>query len=139
MNRLTGSSGTSDVVGMVLLLPALLGLALLVIWVGRQVDAQAQLRAVAGAAAHAGALERSPQQAEARARRTASAALVAADSCADPEISVDLSRFEPGGVITVGLACFANRGGLELITPPRVRLRASVEVAIDPYRSLDRP
>ncbi len=138
MNRVRDSSGTSDVMGMVLLVPALVGLAVLVSWIGRQVDAQAQLRAAAGAAAHAGALERSPEQAEARARRTASAALVASESCTDPEISVDLSRFEPGGTIVVNVACSANRGGLDVITPPPVRLSASVEVAIDPYRSMDR-
>ncbi len=139
MRRIRGSSGSSDVLGMVLLLPAVLGFGVLVMWTGRQVDAQAQVRAAAGAGAHAGALSRSAADAEMRARQTVSAALLGSDSCAAAEISVDLTRFQPGGVLAVDVACSVERSGLELIAPPAVRVSASVEVAIDPYRAVDGP
>ena len=139
MNRIRGSSGSGDVVGMVLLVPAVLGLGVLVMWTGRQVDAQAQVRAAAGAGAHAGALSRSAADAEMRARETISAALLGSDSCAAVEVSIDVTRFEPGGVFAVEVSCSVERSGLELIAPPAVRPSASVEVAIDPYRALDRP
>lgn len=139
MRRARGSVGSGDVLGMVLLLPAVLGLSVLVMWTGRQVDAQAQVRAAAGAGAHAGALSRSAADAEMRARRTVAAALMGSDSCTAPEVSVDLSRFGPGGVLAVDVVCSVERSDLELIAPPAVRVSASVEVAIDPYRGMDRP
>jgi len=139
MRRCSTSCGSADVLGVVLVAPVLIAMAVLVMYLGRQVDAQAQVRAAAGAAAHAGAAERSPQTAQHRAHSIVAAALAQSDSCETHDVVVDTSQFAPGGWLSVTVACDMTVRGLELISPPQWRLSATVQVGIDRYRELHRP
>ena len=52
--------GAAEALGLVLIAPVAIGLALLVVFLSRQVDARAQVRTAAESAAQAAAQERSP-------------------------------------------------------------------------------
>jgi len=83
----TRDRGAADAVGLVIMVVPMLAFALLVLYVGRNVDAQAQLRAATEAAAQAAALERSPTDADAAAR-AAFSAMVGPDRCPAPAFSI---------------------------------------------------
>jgi Flp pilus assembly protein TadG len=131
----TADRGAADALALALLAPVAIGLAMLVVFVGRQVDARAQVQAVAEAAAQAAALERSPSAAVDAANRVASAALVDPHTCADPEVDVDVGSFGPGGDVSVSVRCeVAPNGVVASIAPPR-RIAASATATIDRYRA----
>jgi hypothetical protein len=113
--------GAADALGLVLIAPAVIGLAILVVALGRGVDARAQMRSAAESAAQAAALERNAVDAEVAANRVASAMLVDNDACADPVIRTDYPSGRgdtPGinaGVVTVEIRCEVSDRGIEAI------------------------
>jgi Flp pilus assembly protein TadG len=127
--------GASDVLALVLLAPVVIGLALLVVSLGRQVDSRAQVQAAAESAAQAAALQRTAAAAERAALDVAAAMLVDADTCADPMVAIDLSRFVPGGAVAVTVQCHASQRGVEPLGASAQRHAATATAAIDPYRS----
>jgi Flp pilus assembly protein TadG len=127
-------SGASDVLSLVLIAPAMIALALVVIFLGRQVDAQAQVRSAAEAAAQAAALQRSPGQADAAARRTVAAMLVDTDTCLRPQVTVGLSRFVAGGSVSVEVACEVSTRGVVATGAPRRVFSATAVARLDAYR-----
>jgi Flp pilus assembly protein TadG len=128
--------GAADALGLVLIAPAIIGLALLVIHLGRHVDANAQVRTAAESAAQAAALQRSPGQAVAAATSTATAMLTDPDTCATPAVSTDVSRFVPGGSVTVTVACGVSRRGVEPVVRSSSRRAATAVATVDPYRAV---
>ena len=84
MSSVRRDRGAADALALVLIAPAVIGLAVLVVMLGRSVDSRAQAQSAAEAAAQAAALERSPAAADAAARRVAEAMLVDHDSCSTP-------------------------------------------------------
>jgi Flp pilus assembly protein TadG len=133
---MTRDRGAADAFAIALLAPVALALALLVVFLGRQVDVRAQVRSTAESAAQAAALERSPGAADAAARQVLQSSMVDADGCERPEMSVDVSRFAPGGAVAVTVRCDVSRRGLGLIRAPARRFTATATATIDPYRSL---
>ncbi|MEX2627678.1 MAG: hypothetical protein WD225_12395 [Ilumatobacteraceae bacterium] len=129
--------GASDALALVLLAPAMLGLALLVVFLGRQVDARAQVRTAAESAAQAAALARDPAAAEQAAVATVEAMLVDADTCEAPSVTIDLSAFAPGGTVAVTVECGVARRGLEPLPTPTVRSSATATATVDPFRSIE--
>lgn len=127
--------GASDALALVLLAPAMIGLALLVVFLGRQVDARAQVRTAAESAAQAAALARDPATAEQAALETVGAMLVDPDTCEAPSVTVDLSAFAPGGSVSVTVTCDVARRGLDPLPVPSVRTSATATAAVDPFRS----
>lgn len=127
--------GAADALGLVLLAPASIGLALLVVGFGRRVDSVAQARTAAEAAAQAAALERDPESARRAARAVSTAMLFDADSCAEPSVEVDVSQFEPGGWVAVSVLCHASNRGIEPIHGSSLAYSARAVAGIDPYRS----
>lgn len=127
--------GASDALALVLLAPAMIGLALLVVFLGRQVDARAQVRTAAESAAQAAALARDPATAEQAALETVAAMLVDPDTCEAPSVTVDLSAFAPGGAVSVTVTCDVARRGLDPLPAPSVRTSATATAAVDPFRS----
>lgn len=116
--------GAADALGLVLVAPAVLGLALLVIALGRGVDARAQVRSAAESAAQAAALERNPDAASAAAERAVDAILGDSSNCNDPRVSTsDPPAPAPGSGFTVGLvrvtvSCEVSDRGVEVINQP---------------------
>lgn len=128
--------GAADAVAVALLAPVFVGLAVLVIFLGRQVDSRAQVRTAAEAAAQAAALARDPAGAEQAATATAAAMLVDPDGCADPVVAVDLGSFAPGGTVAVTVTCGVSDRGLGLLPAPERRFSATATAAIDPHRAV---
>lgn len=130
-------SGAADALALVLIAPAVIGLALLVVILGRSVDARAQAQSAAEAAAQAAALERSPGAAEDAARRVAAAMLVDHDSCASPAVRVDTSAFRPGGDVRVSVECHAATRGIEAVQRSPRSFDAEAVAHIDEFRAAE--
>jgi Flp pilus assembly protein TadG len=138
--RLAGDVGATDALGLALLAPASIGLALAIVFLGRGVDARATTQIAAEAAAQAAAQERTPASAEAAAQRIGAEMLDDRTSCSAPTVDVDTSDFRPGGVVGVTVWCGVSTDGLELISPPSGRrVGATAMAMIDPFRGLDGP
>lgn len=116
--------GAADALGLVLIAPAVLGLALLVIALGRGVDATAQVRSAAESAAQAAALERSPGAAGAAAERAVDAILGGSANCDDPSVVTVYPPTPPPsagvnvGIVRVTVSCRVSDRGVEVITQP---------------------
>lgn len=128
--------GASDALALVLLAPAAIAMALVIIFLGRQVDARAQVHAAAEAGAQAAALARDPASADAAARRVVSATLVDSSTCANPDVAVDLSGFGPGGVVTVWVSCTARPQGIEPTGASPVTFDVRAAATIDEFRAM---
>lgn len=132
-----GDRGAADVLALVLIVPVVVGLAVLVASLGRRVDAQAQTRNAAEAAAQAAALERTSPAAIAAAERAANAVLAGSGFCVDPRVGVDTSDFRPGGMVTVSVDCQVSDDGLSAALPDDRRPTARAVARIDQYRAAE--
>ena len=136
--RLRHDGGSSDALGLALLTPAAIGLALAVLFLGRGVDSRATVQSAAESAAQAAAQERSGMAAVAAAEEVGRAMLIDRSSCSAPEVAVDLSDFRPGGQVAVTVSCTVSADGLELIDPPATGpTTATAFAAIDPLRATE--
>jgi hypothetical protein len=129
--------GAADALALVLIAPAVIGLAVLVVMLGRAVDSRAQAQSAAEAAAQAAALERSPVAADAAAHRVAEAMLVDLDSCSAPSVLVDTSLFRPGGEVRVSIECHATARGIEFVQHSARTFRAEAIAHIDEFRAVE--
>lgn len=127
--------GSSDALGMALIAPAAIALALVILFLGRAVDGRATVQSAAESAAQAAAQERTPAEAVLAAREVGEAMLVDVTSCSDPSLSVDTTAFGPGGSVSVTVSCSVSGAGLELIDPPSSTSTATAFATIDPFRS----
>ncbi len=138
--RCRGDRGASDALGLALLAPAALGLALVLLLIGRGVDARATTQNAAEAAAQAAARERSMPAARLAAERTADAMLVDRATCADPVVVTGIDAgggFEPGAVVVVTVRCTATTGGLELVGGRDDTATATAYAVVDRFRGVD--
>ena len=136
--RLRRDAGSSDALGLALLTPAAIGLALAIVFLGRGVDSRATVQSAAEAAAQAAAQERSGPAAIAAADEIGQAMLVDPSSCSTPQVFVDLSDFRPGGRVAVTVSCTVSADGLELIDPPSTGPNSATAFArIDPLRATE--
>ena len=137
-SRLRGDRGSSDALGLALMTPAAIGLAVVIIFLGRGVDSRATVQSAAESAAQAAAQERSAGAATAAAQDVGRAMLVDPSSCASPNVSVDVSDFRPGGQVAVTVTCTVSTDGLELIDPPSGGTNTATAFAsIDPLRGTE--
>lgn len=135
--RPTSDRGAADALGLALLAPAAIALAMAIVFLGRGIDGRATVQIAAEAAAQAAAQERTPAAAEAAARLVGARVLVDATSCATPSVDVDTSQFRPGGRVAVTVSCTVSTAGLELIGPPPGRASsATAYAAIDAFRGV---
>lgn len=104
-SRVHDERGSSDALGLALLAPAAIALALVIVFLGRNIDGRATAHTAAEAAAQAAAQERTPVAAADAARAVGSAMLVDHTSCSSPHVAVDTSAFGPGGQVRVTVAC----------------------------------
>ena len=130
--------GSSDALGLALLTPPAIGLALVVLLLGRGIDSRATVQSAAESAAQAAAQERTVGDAIAAAEEVGRAMLVDPSSCVSPRISVDVSDFRPGGRVSVTASCTVSNTGLELIDPPTSGPTTATAFAVlDPLRAAE--
>jgi hypothetical protein len=125
---------------LVLIAPAAVALAILILWIGRQVDTDAQVQAASSAAAQAAALQRTPSAGVDAARSTAVAMLGDSKAClGGPAISIDTTHFRPGGEVTVVVRCSPQRADLSLVDPKAMSYAATATATLDIHRAAGLP
>jgi hypothetical protein len=135
-----GDRGEANALGLVLIAPLAIALAVLILWIGRKVDTDAQVQAASSAAAQSAVLQRTPSAATAAARSTAAAMLTDAKACEGAAVvSVDTSDFRPGGTVTVAVSCSPQRSDLSLAAAKSVTFAATATASIDTHRSAGLP
>ena len=142
----TRDRGAADALGLVLIAPVAIGLAVLVIALGRGVDARAQVRSAAAAGAQAAALERSPADAAHAARAVVGAMLVDADACRSPEVTVGYPDVAVGaaagsttGIVRVTVRCAVSDRGIELVAAGPRAEAFTATATIDRFRARTAP
>ena len=135
-----GDRGEANALGLVLIAPAAIALAVLILWIGRKVDTDAQVQAASSSAAQSAALQRTPALAVVAARSTAAAMLRDAKACAQgATVVVDIDDFRPGGSVVVAVSCSPQRSDLSLIGPAPATFVATATATIDLHRSAGLP
>lgn len=136
-----GERGSSDALGMALIAPAAIAMAVAVLYVGRGVDTRATAQSAAEAAAQAAAQQRSLTAAASAAQRIGDAMLIETKtSCASPSVSARVvgGVFEAGATVAVTVSCSRATSDLALIKPegPTTATYTAFAV-IDPFRAVD--
>ena len=134
-------SGSGEVVAIIVLAPVVVAFVVLVFFIGRQVDSRGAVRSAAEAGAQAAARQRDAASADAAARVVVSDMLASATSICGggPRVEVDLSRFQPGGVVTVSVSCTIDRSDLGGLAPPTRSFVGTASAVVDTYRSAEVP
>jgi hypothetical protein len=128
--------GEANALGLVLIAPVAIALAVLVLWTGRKVDTDAQVQAASSAAAQSAAHRRDLRSAVAAAQSTAAAMLVDVTACSGgPLVSITAANFQPGGHVDVLVSCSPARSDLALAGAQPETFTASSTATIDIYRS----
>jgi hypothetical protein len=135
--RGSADRGATEMLGLVLMTPVIMAAALVLLWVSRQVDTQAQLHTAAEAAAQAAALQRNPLMAQEVAQLMAAEMLSHSEGCQPLRVLVDLTAFGPGGQVTVAIDCEVAVSGLQWVSGSGARLSASSTVGIDRFKQID--
>lgn len=99
-----------------LLTPVLVVFMMVMVGLGRVVEAQGQVDGAARDAARAASLSRSPAAARVAAGETAGETLIGAKKCqGKPHTEVDFSQWRRGGQVSVAVTCTIDLTGLSLI------------------------
>ena len=93
----------SAAVELVVVTPMLILVVLFTVGLGRVTEAQMLAQTAAGSAARAASMARSPDQAIAAAHAAVDAN--SSVSCPNPNVTVDISAFRPGGTVAVRVEC----------------------------------
>ena len=122
---------------MIVIVPIIAGVVLLFVYFGRQGVAAEGVTHAAAVAARAASMERSAGEASAAATEAAAATLAAAGtSCSGgPAVSVSVSSWEPGGVVTVTVTCQVQ--GISEIGAPARSVSSTARSTIDQHRAVD--
>jgi hypothetical protein len=114
----------------------LVAFMMLMVGVGRIVDAQSQVDSAARDAVRNASIARSGGEAEARAAAAARASLGGFGWClGGPSTRTDTSAWAPGGLVSVTVTCDADLGGLSLIGLPGSKLMTGRATApLDTFR-----
>ena len=137
--------GTADALGLVLIAPAVIGLAILVVALGRGVDARAQVRSAAEAAAQAAALERDAGSSTAAANSVARAMLVDSDTCSNPAVHVvypaaaSAASGVSSGLVEVTIKCEVSDRGIEVVQFGSREERVTAVASVDFFRAAGGP
>jgi Flp pilus assembly protein TadG len=136
MSRARAEHGVTAV-EFVLITPILVVVLLFVVGLGRMAHARHQVESMAADAARAASLERNTALAGDRGRQMATRSMGASGlSCAAVHVSVDVSSYRPGGVVTATVTCTAALSDVALAgLPGRRTFTATSTVPIETYRS----
>lgn len=118
--------------------PALLLFMLLIVLGGRLALAHSEADNAARDAARVASIARSAGAATSDARQAAAATLANAGiSCRNFAVSTDTSAFQPGGAVTVQVACTAGLSDLGLLGVPGAKtLHGAYTAPVDRYRGI---
>ena len=130
-------AGNSEALGVVLIFPAILAFAILIIFLGRQVDTVSEVQNAAEAGAQAAARQRTPTEGVAAAEATVKAMLSDDVDCAGGAgVALHASgAWAPGSNVTVTVSCTPRTDDLALIAAPKRTLHGSSTALIDTYRA----
>lgn len=128
-------SGTTAI-ELVLVAPVFLAALLLVVGLGRIVEAEGRVQGAARDAARAASISRNAALAQDAARQAAAANLTERGvSCSTFDVTVNAANFRPGGLVSVSVACVANLSGLALAGLPGSKtLRGDATAPLEQYR-----
>lgn len=123
-------------VELVLVAPVFLAALLLVVGLGRVVEAEGRVQGAASDAARAASLARNGVLATTSARDAAALNLDGRGvSCTAFDVAVDTDDFRPGGHVRVSVACTADLSGFGLAGLPGSKtLRADATAPLEQYR-----
>lgn len=123
---------------LVVLTPVLVAVLLFLVGLGRLALSEYRMTDAVRAAAQAGVVADSPASAQAAARSAALDTLASDNiTCASPDVSVDVSRFVPGGRLGVRLSCTLSLSDVALPGVPGSRtLSASLVAPVETYRGI---
>lgn len=132
MRRQDGSA----TVELAMLAPVLILLMLFVVYAGRVVEAKADVVFAAAEAARAASLT-GPSEAHLSATQSVAANIDETGlMCSALDIEVDTTMFEPGGWVSVTVACVTDLSDLTLLNVPGTRVfTATSSEVIDVYRA----
>lgn len=130
--------GAAEALGLVIMFPVMLLLAVLVMSIGRNIDSTAQARSAAEAAAQAAALQRSESAGHAAMGDVVNRMLGASTSCVDHESALTWSAPVGGapGRATVTVSCVRPADGLEMLELADARYTVIAIASIDPLRAI---
>jgi Flp pilus assembly protein TadG len=118
---MTNERGTAAI-ELVLLTPALLVLLLFVVFVGRLVEARADVQAAAQDAARAASIARGPDSAANDGQAAATQRLQAGGvTCRHLDVRLDTANFHPGGTVAATVTCTVDLGDLGLLRVPATK------------------
>jgi Flp pilus assembly protein TadG len=128
-------SGTTAV-ELVLVAPVFLAALLLVVGLGRIVEAEGRVQGAARDAARAASVARTAAFAAESAHEAAAANLGERGvSCTNFDVAVDTADFRPGGRVGVTVSCTSDLSGLALVGLPGSKtLRAGATAPLEQYR-----
>ncbi|MDN3357068.1 TadE/TadG family type IV pilus assembly protein [Actinomadura sp. DC4] len=132
-----GDKGTMAL-ELALLTPLLVAFMMVMVGLGRVVEAQSQVDGAARDAARAASLGRTRAGADAAARSAAQQTLSGRKWCRrQPGTSVDFSQWRQGGQVTVAVSCEIDLAGLSLIDfSPTKTMRGTATAPIDTLRRI---
>ena len=137
MTRDSTDAGVAEALGLVIIFPVMLLLAILVVAIGRDIDATAQARSAAQAGAQAAALQRSSAAGNRAMRDVVDRMLVSSTSCVD---SVALLTWTvplgaAPGRATVSVTCTRPGAGLERLNRSDRQFTVTAIASIDALRA----
>ena len=121
----------------VLITPVLIVALLFTVGLGRMADARHQIESLAANAARAASLERNTALSASRGEQMAKlSAGTLGLSCATLDVQVDITSYEPGGVVTARVTCQVNLRDVAMSGLPGSRtFTATSIVPIETHRS----
>lgn len=121
--------------------PVLVAFMMLMVGVGRIVDAQSHVDGAARDAVRAASIARSAGAAQMMAAQAADDSLKNHHWCqGGPQAITDVGRWAPGGQVTVTVTCDADLGGLSLIGLPGVKqMTGRATAPLDRFRRATEP
>jgi len=125
-------------VELVVLTPVIVVFALTTLAFGRYTQARQQVVEAAQAGAQAATIGSNADSAQQAAQTAASTGILAsAHTCANPQVSTDVSHFAPGGYVVVHVTCHVELSDLLVPgLPGTTTVQASSTAPLDPYRSM---
>lgn len=137
MNRVRGDDRGVTAVEFVLITPVLIIALLFTVGLARIAHARQQVESAAADAARAASLERNTAVAAQRGQEMARQSIGGRGlSCSQLDVAIDVSSYEPGGVVRADVTCRASLTDVAVAGFPGTRtLRASATVPIEKFRS----
>jgi Flp pilus assembly protein TadG len=115
--------------------PVLVAFMMLMVGVGRIVNAQSQVDSAARDAVRNASIARSAADAQGRAQTAAADSMENFGWCQGPTAQTDTGAWAPGGLVSVTVTCDADLGGLTLIgLPGSKQMTGKATAPLDTFR-----